>query len=268
MVEVSMTLNFYRASNAFLNLRHLAVALFVGVTLLLFSQPARALEVVGQAFAFNFVFSGPGLSVSMNGQLNALPAGVNTYSIDFGSINGTSTFTLDPNSPYYSANQAFLNNAGLTPVNNTYSDSFGGPYLNPVVPTYLGSPSGDHYIDTFPVTNTLLPYDNLIFWNGGNQQAYLDQYGLLFTDNNLLNSFLNTEGAGPFQGLVYNIYYSNNADPMDVHNLDIDLNFPLAVTSNISAIPEPSTWAMMILGFIGIGFVTYRQKSKPVLMAT
>jgi hypothetical protein len=34
-----------------------------------------------------------------------------------------------------------------------------------------------------------------------------------------------------------------------------------------SAVPEPSTWAMMILGFLGIGFMAYRRKSKPALMA-
>ncbi len=33
-----------------------------------------------------------------------------------------------------------------------------------------------------------------------------------------------------------------------------------------SAVPEPSTWAMMILGFAGIGFMTYRRKSKPALI--
>jgi hypothetical protein len=33
------------------------------------------------------------------------------------------------------------------------------------------------------------------------------------------------------------------------------------------AVPEPSTWAMMILGFAGIGFMAYRRKSKPTLMA-
>jgi hypothetical protein len=32
-------------------------------------------------------------------------------------------------------------------------------------------------------------------------------------------------------------------------------------------VPEPSTWAMMILGFCGIGFMAYRRKSKPGLMA-
>jgi hypothetical protein len=29
-----------------------------------------------------------------------------------------------------------------------------------------------------------------------------------------------------------------------------------------SAVPEPSTWAMMILGFIGVGFMAYRRKDK------
>jgi hypothetical protein len=31
----------------------------------------------------------------------------------------------------------------------------------------------------------------------------------------------------------------------------------------IGGIPESSTWAMMILGFIGVGFMAYRRKSKP-----
>jgi hypothetical protein len=41
----------------------------------------------------------------------------------------------------------------------------------------------------------------------------------------------------------------------------------LAVGSAVSAVPEPTTWAMMILGFAGVGFVAYRRKSKPALMA-
>jgi hypothetical protein len=39
---------------------------------------------------------------------------------------------------------------------------------------------------------------------------------------------------------------------------------PVALTSLVvTAVPEPSTWAMMILGFFGIGFVAHRRKSKP-----
>jgi hypothetical protein len=34
------------------------------------------------------------------------------------------------------------------------------------------------------------------------------------------------------------------------------------VSLNVSAVPEPSTWAMMILGFFGIGFMAYRSKKQ------
>ena len=34
------------------------------------------------------------------------------------------------------------------------------------------------------------------------------------------------------------------------------------VTNVSSAVPEPSTWAMMILGFMGVGFVAYRRKNN------
>jgi len=43
---------------------------------------------------------------------------------------------------------------------------------------------------------------------------------------------------------------------------------PIELTlSPVVAVPEPSTWAMMLLGFAGIGFVAYRRKSKPALIA-
>lgn len=30
----------------------------------------------------------------------------------------------------------------------------------------------------------------------------------------------------------------------------------------VGAVPEPSTWAMMILGFAGVGFLTYRRRNQ------
>ena len=35
----------------------------------------------------------------------------------------------------------------------------------------------------------------------------------------------------------------------------------------VSPVPEPSTWAMMLLGFAGIGYGVYRRKSKPAALA-
>jgi hypothetical protein len=37
--------------------------------------------------------------------------------------------------------------------------------------------------------------------------------------------------------------------------------------ATVTAVPEPSTWAMMILGFCGLGFMAYRRSSNQVLMA-
>ena len=38
-------------------------------------------------------------------------------------------------------------------------------------------------------------------------------------------------------------------------------------TLSVSAVPEPSTWAMMILGFFGVGFMAYRRKSSAFRLA-
>jgi len=32
-------------------------------------------------------------------------------------------------------------------------------------------------------------------------------------------------------------------------------------------VPEPSTWLMMILGFLGLGFVAYRRKNQTAFNA-
>ena len=37
----------------------------------------------------------------------------------------------------------------------------------------------------------------------------------------------------------------------------------LVVQFHVSAVPEAATWAMMLLGFAGVGFLAYRRKSKP-----
>jgi PEP-CTERM motif len=41
----------------------------------------------------------------------------------------------------------------------------------------------------------------------------------------------------------------------------------LTITDITAAVPEPSTWAMMILGFLAVGFMAYRRKSQAMLNA-
>ena len=57
----------------------------------------------------------------------------------------------------------------------------------------------------------------------------------------------------------------NNSNTADAFGFD---NFTVGLAAQINpGVPEPSTWAMMILGFAGVGFMAYRRKSKPALMA-
>jgi hypothetical protein len=47
-----------------------------------------------------------------------------------------------------------------------------------------------------------------------------------------------------------------------------DLNNSFAATAVIASVPEPATWAMMVLGFAGLGFLRYRRrKLSPALTA-
>jgi hypothetical protein len=36
--------------------------------------------------------------------------------------------------------------------------------------------------------------------------------------------------------------------------------YRIEVSDQVTAVPEPSTWAMMILGFLGVGFMAYRRR--------
>jgi hypothetical protein len=70
--------------------------------------------------------------------------------------------------------------------------------------------------------------------------------------------------------LYEDVYSSSSARFMQVQNGTTyssgagTLGFSLSDVA--PAVPEPSTWAMMILGFAGIGFMAYRRRSKPALM--
>jgi PEP-CTERM motif len=52
-------------------------------------------------------------------------------------------------------------------------------------------------------------------------------------------------------------------------NYFVNVYFDTAAPASFSGsfitapVPEPSTWAMMILGFVGVGFMAYRRKNKP-----
>jgi hypothetical protein len=64
--------------------------------------------------------------------------------------------------------------------------------------------------------------------------------------------------------------FPNDGHSFDAAFFSVDINYtnPLTLAQNdpvvgaVAPVPEASTWAMMILGFLGFGFVTYRRKNQ------
>jgi PEP-CTERM motif len=46
----------------------------------------------------------------------------------------------------------------------------------------------------------------------------------------------------------------------------VSISYGIFASSDaVAAVPEPSTWAMLLIGFAGLGFLTYRGKNQTVL---
>jgi hypothetical protein len=103
-------------------------------------------------------------------------------------------------------------------------------------------------------------------WTGGkdligNNAVPLDSWGLVFGVGAPITPDLGTQpgfayGFNPWDGLFQ----------LAGANGDYLLGSGTS-TFAIASVPEPSTWAMMILGFAGIGAMTYRRRKQSVALA-
>jgi hypothetical protein len=107
------------------------------------------------------------------------------------------------------------------------------------------------------------PY-SLFLWNGTSW---------VFDATLAANTLFNFSGTGVSQFEVLGIDPSLGLDPNNPVAFVTALTFEGTgtftgtMTPVVNGVPEPSTWAMMILGFACVGFMAYRRKSKPALMA-
>ncbi len=92
-----------------------------------------------------------------------------------------------------------------------------------------------------------------------------------FTDNAKNSDGINHAYMTPFAGglvgstvVPAGLYFGFE----DVTNCKSDLNYQdlQFYTSSVGAVPEPSTWAMMILGFAGIATLAFRQRRKSMFL--
>ena len=57
-----------------------------------------------------------------------------------------------------------------------------------------------------------------------------------------------TNGYVNFAGAFDTVIFGSGTNSLEIDNIS-------------SAVPEPATWAMMVLGFMGVGFMAYRRKN-------
>lgn len=89
--------------------------------------------------------------------------------------------------------------------------------------------------------------DTLVYLNGSYAGGNPGVHG----DTSTILDLGNLSGANTLQ-----VFYADRAQVAAALNLGID-------GATISGVPELSTWAMMGLGFAGLGFAAFRRASKP-----
>jgi hypothetical protein len=111
--------------------------------------------------------------------------------------------------------------------------------------TTSADPDLSSFLETFPIASITLSSGSYFFAVQAvtsNQSDFLQQ-GLV------------TSGAAETHdgGLTWSAGYENSSNGQELYGVSVALG---------SAVPEPSTWAMMLLGFAGLGYVGYRQRQK------
>jgi PEP-CTERM motif len=132
---------------------------------------------------------------------------------------------------------------------------------------------GIGYTDIKLTSGGALQSLQLLVGTGGGGTNYLD-YQVL--DNGILvgggsqlianpMSYYGFSGGG-FDEIQLQVQHVN-PNPTVFNSSAGDVGAYDNISAIASAVPEPSTWAMMILGFFGIGAMTYRRRKSAMLAA-
>jgi hypothetical protein len=209
----------------------------------------RGLSVAG-VVAGVLVWAGPASAVEFIGFTNGC-FGVGCIPI---AANSSTTTPLAPGLSYTNSTFDVTSSGGIAAIGNAPSA---------VNFNNLGSFSATGVTGTYTGNN----FDLLVSFTA---PAGTSPGTALFTD--VITGSV-TSGSGgavivTFDSALKTFTYDEGAFTFSVNNVSLtvspELSNSIAVSGQIlvQAVPEPSTWAMMILGFMGVGFMAYRRKNR------
>jgi hypothetical protein len=193
------------------------------------------------------------LITEINGTLGSVPIGGSLNDV-IGPTSGFFGATLQADGPLI-VTYTFLGiEAGFTNqflVNGAvlFSDTSGGPTPSPLSASYMAAGGT---LD-FSFRANVLDVLHSVF-NGANVNTNNDP-----TKPNFFVSFYGPGGLG-VGGLTSGI---SGIIALDDGGAGPDHDYDdLVVRFDVRAVPEASTWAMMLLGFAGVGFLAYRRRPQ------
>jgi PEP-CTERM motif len=173
--------------------------------------------------------------------LFSIPANAALFDFSFlgtdanGTVSGSGTITATGSGPTYTVQSVTGtindNDVGLPATSFTIDSGFVSPYA--------GS-DNILYVPSQAPSNT----------------GFVDFGGISFTANSGLIAF--NFGGQSQSGPISYVLNDSVLDPVGYPN-QIGST---VISLTVSAVPEPSTWAMMLLGFAGLGFMAYRRKQN------
>ncbi|MBR0697809.1 choice-of-anchor K domain-containing protein [Bradyrhizobium lablabi] len=208
-------------------------------------SPAHATTV---AFTSDGAFSGlsscSGCSISGSGNTLDM-SGINASSLHANDISSTKTVNFTG-----TANDVLL--GSLTWVNNGsfFTDQNFNVNYTFTLNFSLPNSTSDSQVFNLNITQpTNPPGDNVFSISNAALQ------GLSFSLNGITISDLHFGLASLASNSYDGSTWHNNESHTSTLNIYADFT---------AAVPEPSTWAMMILGFLGVGFLAYRRRNESV----
>ena len=225
--------------------------------------------VASLVLSFAYLFGVPAKA-----DIVALSGGILTQpSAPVGTTAYVENFDSAPASGNFSNSFATFASGGASVVNGSVTNQWAAPFFGPGADTtnYLAVLGGTTETVTLKAgllgatlgiyLGSLDTYNSILFYNGANLIKTISgtdiasATGLIPNVPNQTsydsNRFLEFSNLGSFTSVVF----SSATNSLELDNLTIDATGTLE-----GGVPETCTWVMMILGFLSVGFVSYRRK--------